>query len=99
MLAVSIRAANLDEAAVGACPHDIDPDRVRARGVGGAALSFGDGNHRCPGANVALQETRVFLDRLLRLPGIRLVREPAVRWVGELGSYEVRGAVVACDRG
>jgi hypothetical protein len=48
---------------------------------------------------VALQETRVFLDRLLRLPGIRLVREPTVRWVDELGSYEVRGAVVACDRG
>ncbi len=98
VLAVSIRAANLDETAVGACPHDIDPDRVRARGVGGAALSFGDGAHRCPGANVALQETRVFLDRLLRLPGIRLVGEPTIRWVDELGSYEVRGAVVGCDR-
>jgi hypothetical protein len=47
---------------------------------------------------VALHETRVFLDRLIRLPGIRLVGTPALRWCDELGSYELRDAIVACDR-
>jgi hypothetical protein len=47
---------------------------------------------------VALQETRIFLDRLLRLPGIRLQREPKVSWHEMLMSYELRKAIVACDR-
>ena len=73
-----IRAANLDETSVGECPYALDPDRARrVKNAGLPDLSFGDGGHRCPGAQVALTETRVFLDRLLRLPGIRMEREPA----------------------
>jgi hypothetical protein len=64
----------------------------------GSYLSFGDGSHRCPGAQVALNETRVFLDRLLRLPGIRLQREPDLCWTDELLGYELRNAVITCDR-
>lgn len=97
-LIVDIRAANVDEAGVGECPFALDPDRARRGRIGGAYLSFGDGPHRCPGAQVALTETRVFLDRLLRLPGIRLQREPDLCWTDELIGYELRNAVVTCDR-
>jgi cytochrome P450 len=99
-LVVDIRAANVDETGVGECPFALDPDRAQnGRTGGGAYLSFGDGSHRCPGAQVALNETRVFLDRLLRLPGIRLKREPDLCWTNELMGYELRNAVVTCDRG
>jgi cytochrome P450 len=92
-----IRAANLDETIVGECPYALDPDRARRVKNAGSYLSFGDGGHRCPGAQVALTETRVFLDRLLRLPGIRLEREPDLRWTEELNGYELHNALVACD--
>jgi hypothetical protein len=39
----------------------------------------------------------LFLDRLLRLPGIRLTAEPRVLWNAQIQGYELRGAVVACD--
>lgn len=92
-----IRAANLDAASVGECPYALDPDRAQRVKNAGSYLSFGDGSHRCPGAQVALTETRVFLDRLLRLPGIRLQREPDLLWTEELNGYELRNALVACD--
>jgi cytochrome P450 len=98
VVAIDIRAANCDEAVVGECPHMIDPDRARRVSVNSTHLSFGDGRHRCPGAQVALHETRVFLDRLFRMPGIRLQRTPTLRWCDELGSYELRDAIIACDR-
>jgi cytochrome P450 len=97
-IVVDIRGANVDEGSVGACPYTLDPDRARRMKVTGSYLSFGDGSHRCPGAQVALNETRVFLDRLLRLPGIRLERAPDLGWTAELNSYELRNAVVTCDR-
>jgi cytochrome P450 len=61
-------------------------------------MSFGDGPHRCPGAQVALHETRVFLDTLLRVPGVRLATEPTIGWCAPIAGYEVHGAVVACDK-
>jgi cytochrome P450 len=96
-LVLDIRAANTDAAGVGECPYALDPDRARRVKVG-SYLSFGDGSHRCPGAQVALNETRIFLDGLLRIPGIRLHREPDLGWTDELASYELRNAVVTCDR-
>jgi cytochrome P450 len=95
---LDIRGANVDEASVGECPYTLDPDRARRMKTVGSYLSFGDGSHRCPGAQVALNETRVFLDQLLRVPGIRLRREPDLCWTDELMGYELRNAVVTCDR-
>ena len=34
----------------------------------------------------------------LRVPRIRLEREPHVHWDTQLMSYELRDAIVACDR-
>lgn len=98
-LSLSIRAANLDEAEVGPDPTLLDPDRARRLKVNGAYMSFGDGDHFCPGWQVALTETRVFLDKLLRVPGIRLVRPPDMGWDPPmLQSYVLRNAIIACDR-
>jgi cytochrome P450 len=97
LLCVSIRDANTDEAITGSCPFELDPDRAKRMKVVGPYMSFGDGPHRCPGAQVALHETRIFLDRMFRLPGIRLVSEPRIIWNSYIQGYELRGAVVACD--
>ncbi len=97
VFALDVRAANTDEEITGACPFSLDPERAKRMKVEPSFMSFGDGHHRCPGAQVALHETRVFLDVLLRVPGIRLARPPEVLWNSMIGSYELRGAIVACD--
>jgi cytochrome P450 len=61
-------------------------------------MSFGDGPHHCPGWQVALHETRVFVDALLRVPGITLARAPDMQWNDVLMTYELRDAIVTCDR-
>jgi cytochrome P450 len=95
--ALNLREANFDEIAVGPCPFALDPDRATQLKTNGAFLSFGDGAHHCPGWQVALHETRLFLDALMRVPGIHLERAPDVGWVDLLQSYELRNAIVTCD--
>lgn len=97
VVAISIRDANTDEAITGPCPFELDPDRARRMKVVGPYMSFSDGPHRCPGAQVALHETSIFLDRMFRLPGIRLVSQPVISWNPHIQGYELRGAVIACD--
>ena len=99
LLAVDIRSANTDESVTGPCPYALDPDRAKRMKAAGGYLSFGYGSHRCPGSQVAMHETRVFLDRLLRVPGIRLEHAPQIGWSDLLMSYELRGAMIACNRG
>lgn len=98
LLAVDIRAANVDPEVVGDCPHMVDADRAGRLKTVGSFMSFGDGSHRCPGAQVAMAETRIFLDRLMRLPDLRLQRTPDMTWCDGLMSYELRGAMVTCAR-
>lgn len=95
--AIDLRAAHEDEAATGACPHRIDAERAEREHQKAEFMSFGDGAHHCPGWQVALHETRVFVERLLKVPGIRLERAPDIRWNAGLMSYELRNAIVACD--
>jgi len=95
---IDIRTANLDEAVTGECPFAIDPERSRRQRMTSSWLSFGDGPHRCPGAQVAMHETRVFIDALLRVPGIRLAKPPTLGWLEEINGYELHGAMVECDR-
>jgi cytochrome P450 len=96
--ALCLRDANTEEATVGACPHMIDPDRAANMKANGSFMSFGDGAHHCPGWQVALHETRMFLDALFRVPGIKLDRAPDIGWSTMLQSYELRNAIVTCDR-
>jgi cytochrome P450 len=95
---IDIRAVNTDESAAGACPFALDPDRGRVAKPGTGSLSFGHGSHRCPGSQVAIGESRIFLEQLLRLPGIKLERAPSMGWHELIMSYELRKAMVVCER-
>lgn len=95
VVAIDIRGVNSDVRAAGVCPHRLDPDRG-ARGPANH-MSFGDGAHKCPGASVALQETSIFLDQLLRLPGIKLVGVPTLGWNTMTMGYVLRNAVLTAS--
>jgi cytochrome P450 len=95
--AVSLRHANIDPSAVGECPLALDPDRKAKQQDQGAFLSFGNGMHRCPGSPLALNETLHFMDRLLRVPGIKLASTPDVKWVPHLATFEIGNVLVTCD--
>jgi cytochrome P450 len=99
LVKVDVRATNTNSVAAGGCPFQLDADRkVNPTKTSASLMSFGDGPHRCPGAAVALQETAIFLERLLRVPNIHLVRAPKVGWNPLISSYELRGAVIATSR-
>ncbi|MCK2212260.1 cytochrome P450 [Actinomadura sp. ATCC 31491] len=82
---VLVDAVNTDARAVGERPLSVCPGRDVD-----AALSFGDGAHRCPGAGVAILETDVFLSRLFALEGVRMAGPPRVTFANDIGGYEVR---------
>jgi hypothetical protein len=46
-----------------------------------------------------LHETRIFIDALLRIPGVQLAIPPEVTWNERIMGYELHGAYVECDRG
>jgi cytochrome P450 len=96
LIDMDVRAANSDQIEAGVCPHQLRPDRaeeLEKRAVG--SMSFGDGNHKCPGSAVAMQETAIFLHRLFTLPGLRLKREPRLQWNTLTVGYELSRAIVA----
>ena len=93
---VDLRAANRDVGVVGEDPEHFDINRAARQNMSSSWMIFGDGPHRCPGAQVALHETRVFLDGLLRVPGIRLANPPKPTWTGT--TYELHGAFIECDK-
>lgn len=96
LIDLHIYGANLDESAVGAQPLAVCPARQPlVERVAPGVMSFGDGAHRCPGAYIAIQETDVFLQRLLRLETLRIERAPTVSQSKLTGSYELRKFIVA----
>jgi cytochrome P450 len=97
-IAIDLRATNMDESATGPCPHLIDPDRAKTTPDRSGFMSFGDGPHRCPGAQLSFHEARVFFQKLFELPGLRLERAPRVEWYRPISGYELHEAVVVCDR-
>ncbi len=96
LIDVHIATANLDEQVVGDHAKSICPARpLNASRTTSALLSFGDGSHRCPGAYIAIQETDIFLQRLLAVKGLRIVRPPTLSW-GEVSlGYEFRNFQIA----
>jgi cytochrome P450 len=98
LLAVDIRATNQDPLSVGENPYAIDPDRAEKQNQLPTWASFGDGPHRCPGAQVALHETRIFLNHLFRVPGLKLEKAPDIGWSMATQGYEMRNMIVSCTR-
>lgn len=98
LYAIDIRAGNIDEEMVGECPFAVDPERAKRQRDNGRFLTFSDGAHNCPGWHVAMHETRIFLEQLFRVPGLKLEREPDISWNAGLQGYELRNAIISCDK-
>jgi cytochrome P450 len=97
LVAVDLRAVNADEAVVGEDPLSVRADRCPAGRAGASVMGFGDGHHRCPGSFLAIQETDMFLMRLLAVPGLHLEKPPTVSWNDLVTGYELRTCILVCD--
>jgi len=96
LVAIDVRAVNADESVAGKCPFHISFSRPKQKNLTGSIISFGDGQHRCPGANLALEETVIFIEKLLGLPGVQFDHAPDIAWNPVVQSYELRKAMVSC---
>ena len=67
-------------------------------GVNAAALTFGDGAHRCPGQPLALWETDALLSRLLSLRP-EVAQAPTLTWVQLIEGYQLRGLQLSFPAG
>jgi cytochrome P450 len=95
LIDLHLYAINADETVAGDSPLLICPQReLHNERAGPALMAFGDGHHRCPGAYIALQETDIFLQRLLKLD-VQVVQKPSVTWNDLIAGYEVRNFVLA----
>lgn len=90
LVEMNVRATNADPAAAGECPYQLMPEREAAK----ASMSFGDGNHRCPGSAIAMQETAIFLEKLLSIPNLKLEKGPVLAWNALTVGYELRDAIL-----
>jgi cytochrome P450 len=97
LIALHVYDANADESVVGSEPQAICPQRELPKGVQPQVLSFGDGQHRCPGSFIALQESDIFLTRLLALDNLRLERTPTLKRNALVAGYELRDFIVAAS--
>jgi len=98
LIDLRIVAVNADETVVGERPYALCPGReLLAERVSAPVMGFGDGHHRCPGAYIAMQETDIFLRRLLALDGLRVARWPTLGWNAVAAGYELRDFRLTLD--
>ncbi len=99
LIDVHIYGTNADPRIVGEHPLMLCPGReLKGDRVPAAMMGFGDGHHRCPGSFIALQETDIFLQRLLALEGLHIERGPGLRWNDLIASYELRNFSLVIKR-
>ena len=96
-IAFHIYDVNVDEKATGGAPERINPHRQLEKGVYRSMIGFGSGPHRCAGEHLALAETDVFIQKLLKLPGLRIESGPNITRNDTVEGYEVNNLVVAVD--
>lgn len=95
LIVIHVYSANSDECVVSGNPLQLCPAReLKQEGVSNSVMSFGDGNHRCPGSHIALRVTDIFLRRLLALEGIHIIKQPDVAWNDFLTAYMLRNFIV-----
>lgn len=98
MIDLHINDANMDEDVVNDLPLALCPGRkLKGDHIPEMVMSFGDGTHRCPGAFIAIQETDIFLQRLLAINSLRIVSKPSISWDNLTTGYKLRYFQVAVD--
>ncbi|MGB8343378.1 MAG: cytochrome P450 [Ktedonobacteraceae bacterium] len=96
LIDVRVHGTNADESVVGEHPLEVCPGRtLQVERVAPSVMSFGDGHHRCPGSYIAIQETDMFLRRLLALDSLHIVRQPSLAWNDVVTGYEIRDFIVS----
>lgn len=93
LIDLDLRAVNADAATVGAEPYGLCPGRELPRTVPPALMSFGDGNHKCPGGPLAMMESEVFLSALLARE-ITADGPPQVRWNPVSQGYDLDALLI-----
>ncbi len=88
LIDLDLRCVNADPTTVSPEPLQLRPARSLPRAVPPSVMAFGDGNHRCPGASIALQESEVLLTELFR-HDITADGPPRVRWNAVTKGYEL----------
>jgi len=95
MMNIHIYAANIDETVVGEEPLALCPGRpIHGERIPSMIMGFGDGHHRCPGSYLAIQETDIFLHRLLTLDSLHMERTPILNWNELTTGYEIRNFMI-----
>lgn len=97
---LNIYASNIDTEMAGENSAAVCPMRPLTSKLGKVpepALSFGDGYHRCPGAYIAIQESDIFIRKLLEIETLRIEREPDVNYNETVSGYEIRNFKLVVD--
>ncbi|GCE30543.1 hypothetical protein KDA_60270 [Dictyobacter alpinus] len=98
LIDLHIYATNADQTVVGEEPLSICPERhLQGDRVASMLMGFGDGTHRCPGSFLAIQETDIFLKRLLALPNLSIERAPTLTWNDVSTGYELRKFILKLE--
>ncbi len=95
---VNIFAANADPRMTGGTGLSLCPARPMTSTQGKVpepVMSFGDGTHRCPGAYIAIQESDIFLRKLLAIDTLKIEKTPDVRYNDTLSGYEVSRFIIS----
>lgn len=96
MINIHIYAANVDETVVGEESLALCPGRpIHGERIPSMIMGFGDGHHRCPGSYLAIEETDIFLHRLLALDSLYIERIPTLNWNELTTGYEIRNFMIA----
>jgi len=98
LINLHIYNTNVDETVVGEEPLALCPGRaISGANIPSMLMAFGDGHHRCPGAYLAIQETDIFLHRLLALESLHMEQPPSLNWNELTTGYEIRDFLIAVD--
>ena len=97
-IVLHLQSANDDELIVGPDGEQLCPERTVAEPAQAYMMSFGDGNHKCVGLTLAIQEADIFLQRFLSLSDLRLVTTPKVTQEEISQGYSIRNFVVAVNQ-
>jgi cytochrome P450 len=93
LIDLDLRAVNADAEIVGEPVHGLCPGRDLPPSVPPALMSFGDGNHRCPGAPIAIMESEIFLTALFARE-IEADGPPRVRWNPVSQGYDLDSLMI-----
>lgn len=97
---MNVFTTNVDQQMAGEDALSVCPMRPLTSAHGKVAedvISFGDGYHRCPGAFVAIQETDIFVRKLLAIETLRLEGTPTATFNPVVNGFEIGTFNVVID--